>query len=312
MRVKISDEILLEPKKTTQIINFICNLNGRHSICTDNVDNIFESLGDDISAKELLKEQIIKQCNGINYTNSIEIVLEKQNDQQVLFDDFGELLSQSAVVVLENKLNDTKFLKTILESKNHKNISNSYGKYWRVESVGGCGQIPRLLEEQIGIGIPSNRLAVIHDSDKLYPQDKLNKTHANIINTCNYYRIKFHTLRKREMENYIVDELLFTIFNFDPELRSAWDNLSKSQKSHFDYKYGFNNKSHISPEYNGLFKNISKSHVDTLTYGFGSDIAQKAFTDSNLDYFKSDKVRLWCHNADHEFKHICSIIESIL
>lgn len=312
MRVKISNEVLENPKKSSQIINFICSLNGKHSICTDNIKDIFYSLREDLQIIELLKEKIIKQGNGIDYINSIEVVLSNPKEQQVGFDDFGIFLSKEAVVVLENRLNDTKFLMLILNSKNYKNISNSYGSYWRIESAGGCGQIPVLIEDLLSLGMPKNRLVVIHDSDKLYPQAVLNGINTKIVNKCREHDIKCHTLKKREMENYITDELLFNIYSSDTEFLTAWNNLTKEQKSHFDYKYGFSKKPYSSQEYGGLFCDLPNDCISIIANGFGDDIAQKAYTDGNLDYFKGDKVKLWCHNTEREFKKICEIIESIL
>ncbi|MFB2653847.1 hypothetical protein [Shewanella seohaensis] len=312
MRIKISDDLLTQKEKLIQIIYFVSSLHDKHSICTDNVGKIFDTLGRDSFESTYLMELISKQANGIDFVNSVEITLNEDGFGKIKFDSFGHVLSKNAIVILENKINDSRFIQFILKSKGYRNIAESYGTLWSIESNGGCGQIPELIEEQLKCGICRTRILVIHDSDKLYPQAVLSKAHSNIIQKCKENHIKCHTLKKREMENYIVDDLLFNIIHKDHDYHQAWSRLTNYQKSHYDYKYGFASKKYDNAEYGGLFAHLSAEDQKCLNDGFGKDIANLAFLDANLHFFYGDNLKNWCHNADIEFKSICSQIESIL
>ncbi|WP_157771130.1 hypothetical protein [Shewanella algae] len=208
MLIKFSEELMRSSNDLVLVIMAIVTSNGKHSFCTESSHNVIATLNGNDQVLSLYKEYIVKQANGIVYENVVEIVINNPGLGQLSVSQIAEFMGKAAVIILENSINDTAFLKLILASKKSRNILDAYGNYWRVESPGGCGQIPALIDALLDQRYPASRLFVIHDSDKLFPTANLERTHVNIINKCRDNNIVYHTLSKREMENYIIDELL--------------------------------------------------------------------------------------------------------
>ncbi|EOX4391092.1 hypothetical protein ACPF45_002623, partial [Vibrio cholerae] len=242
----------------------------------------------------------------------IEVTVTDNSGGKLTTNDLDEYLSKYPLVIVENEINDLKFIKTILYATGNRKILDTFGKLWDISSIGGCGQIPELLERKIETKTPPCRIFVLHDSDKYYPQDNLNKTHVNIINKCMSLGVSFHTLKRREAENYITDEIVLDRNKKNPDFCEAWMKLTEAQKSHYDFKYGFSNKKHDHKDYNGLFSRITIEMQKSLQNGFGKDISNDVYIQENYFYYENAKLIAWSMNAMHEFNKISNKIKGIL
>ncbi len=312
MLVKISEELLNNINELENVIRYICMQNGRHSLCNENIRQLLIQVKDHPILRDLVVQLLEKQANGIPFTKVIEVTVNDSSNRKVKVTDLAAKLAKSPIVIVENEINDLKFIKLILHSTGNRNIAEKYGAYWDVSSIGGCGQIPDLVEQKIQTNTEPDSIFVIHDSDRYYPQENLSRTHVNIVNKCKAYNVKFHTLKKREIENYITDELLFDKHNSSEQFRQEWERFSHSQKSHFDFKSGFKKKGASNPIYSGLYSNIDEEKYTLISDGFGDDIASGLYKKENYSYYTQEKISMWCHNTASEFRKISNHIKDLL
>jgi hypothetical protein len=117
-------------------------------------------------------------------------------------------------VLVENRYSDGLFLETILEYLAPKRLSkflqDCQRTPWRCDSVGGTGQLPRLIrnhaDEMKAKKLPPRAVAFT-DSDGRFPGDISEKA-KKIKEACEQIGIDCLILSKRSIENYIPDEVL--------------------------------------------------------------------------------------------------------
>ncbi|HGS5166279.1 TPA: hypothetical protein ACMDUA_003576 [Vibrio harveyi] len=312
MQIKISDELLNNKPELERFLHYISMKGISHSICTENINEVLKSTSQQPMIKETIKGLLEKQINNIQFKNTIEVSVNDSSKGKITIGKLDAYLSKSPLVVVENEINDLSFIQTILYATGNRKIADTHGKLWEISSIGGCGQIPALLEQKISNKTPSSRIFVLHDSDKHYPQESLSKTHTNIINKCKRLGVKYHTLKRREAENYIIDEIILNRNKTDIDFCNAWEELTSAQKSHYDFKYGFSNKPYNHKDYSGLFSNISESMRQSLHNGFGKDISSEVYIKEHYSYYEPKKITAWSSNVMHEFRKISESIKDIL
>ena len=161
---------------------------------------------------------------------------------------------QPLSIILENSLNDAYFIKALIhffddtgEAKRH--LENNWIQF---ENAGGCDNIINFIKgkSQSFNNLPKInqqylRIINIMDSDRKFPDDKIR---ANKLKTLRYLvsnNCSSHILRKRNMENYLPDEVFDFIprANINRNLIDIYKNFTNPfQKDFFNISKGFTNK----------------------------------------------------------------------
>lgn len=197
---------------------------------------------------------------------------------------------QPVSIILENSLNDAYFVKALIhffentgEAERH--LENNWIEF---ENAGGCDNIINFIEgkSQSFNNLPKNnhqylRILNIMDSDKKFPDDKIR---ANKLKTLRYLvnnNCSSHILRKRNMENYLPDEMLDSIphYNVNKDLINIYKMFSNPfQKDFFNISKGFTNKKvkegvpkktrvDLEKGVKELYINVSDSNFEILDKG---------------------------------------------
>lgn len=310
MNIIISIPVIENSEKLYSFLNYFIYKLERHSLCLENSKYLMEKIKNKQNQKELYKSIIERQSTNIKYKKNIELVLEKKSGNQVTIEEIDNVLNKKPVIIVENKINDKNFIRAVLHATNERKILFKLDTLIEIDSMGGCGQIPQLIDEKIK-NIENDQIFVLHDSDRLSPTSKLTKPITNIINKCKILNIETKMLKKREIENYIPDSFLFEKFKKNRDICEAWRKLSKKQKSHFDFKFGFTGKPHDAEEYIDLFKNLDYFTVELLRKGFGKDISSEAFLEENYFHYTGNNF-LEDPDCFNDFKEISSKISKII
>ena len=296
-------------KSLKQILDYLKVCNGQHTVSTEKNTAIMKLLDGVPHYLELYKELVVKSENGISFSNSIEVVVDSPSLGQIAVNDLYNFLKKSAVLVLENEHSDRDFIETVLTSLNAKRLLECLNSYWEIRGAGGCGEIPKLVEATVNAS-HSSRVTVVHDSDKLFSAAGLDRAQVNIVNKCNEKKVTFVTLKKREIENYIVDEVLGDIKTLTCSTRNAVVNLTSIQKDYFDYKEGF--KSRKPADYSGLFHNLDNDSLLLLQNGLGNNISEIAYSSEFRRHFSEENIDNRCTEILPEFRKIESNILKML
>ncbi|MCI5147240.1 MAG: hypothetical protein D3923_17365 [Candidatus Electrothrix sp. AR3] len=122
--------------------------------------------------------------------------------------------TQPLYVFVENRYSDGLFIETVLKYLAPKRLFNflqdCQSSPWKCDSVGGTGQLPRLIknhtDEMAAKNLPPHAV-VFTDSDSRFP-GHVSKKAKDIKEACEEYGISCLLLSKRTIENYIPDEIL--------------------------------------------------------------------------------------------------------
>ena len=259
MLIEINDEIARNERALTNLINLVDMCNGQHAIglSSPDVENtIIETLGSESITYSFFRELVEKASFGFDFQKTIVFSSTPVDGVSHDVKQMYEILTEKAEIILENKNSDLKFIKMVLHSTKAIRLLELYRKAWEANSNGGCGEIPKLIDESCSVQTKLKRVFVVHDSDKFYPQSALGAAQRNIVSRCRDHDIVCVTLTKREIENYIPDNLIYSITNSPSNFKQTWGSLSLEQKSHYDFKKGFRDKPHCSPEYGGLYRGL--------------------------------------------------------
>lgn len=203
--------------------------------------------------------------------------------------------NQPVYLILENSLNDGYFIDSLIANfkKASKKIEWHKNENWLFyQHAGGTTGIPNSIQSILGqLNILNKekykflRVIVILDSDKEYPEMILKRDKQNIIEFLHEKEIKYHILEKREIENYIPDEVIKEIaFNDNDEYLNAYLNLTPIQKDFFDIEKGFCNKN-----YNTLSTEMKQIYEDNNDY----KILRKGVDKNKWNNFKAEFPKLF-------------------
>lgn len=195
------------------------------------------------------------------------IISDNQNPNFYTIDEAIRFLNQPVILVLENSLNDSHFVRAIMKCFGGDNLLKHKNNGWiEFRNAGGVGNIRNLFREILKSfrGLPKSnflylRAFVIMDSDKIYPLMDLKKDKVNQIAFLNENNIPFHILEKREMENYLPDEVINTL-RYYRDFIDAYLRLSPLQKDYFDLEKGFPNSrfEQLDEEIQNLYANLDE------------------------------------------------------
>ena len=188
---------------------------------------------------------------------SSHFITENSTFNQFNIEEAIRFFNQPISIILENSLNDQYFISAIIhhfdslgETKRH--LENGWIQF---ENAGGCSNIQNFIMGKlqsfnnltIKYGKQNNlylRCFVVLDSDKEYPtmanKPAYDKLFPFLTDNC----IPSHILEKREMENYMPDDVFDDIAT-SPDLRKWFDvyvNLTEQQKDYLDNEKGFTKK----------------------------------------------------------------------
>ena len=178
---------------------------------------------------------------------------------------------EPVLIFVENDKYDAYFIDALFRcfTKESKKITKHDNYNWlRYRSGGGASSIPNTIQavlreiEKLELPKKSNKYIrgiVIIDSDKRYKNQPLAGSRNDIIEFCENNEIEYHVLEKREMENYIPDEVIDNVaFETNDEYLKAYLNLTPFAKDYFDLEKGFskiNSYNKLSDEEKELFEN---------------------------------------------------------
>jgi hypothetical protein len=254
-----------------------------------------------LSLDSIDQELLIQSFNEIIQGGLQPQIIISKNSDDVFFctNEAIKYLSQPVSIILENSLNDSYFMSAIIKHfddslviKRH--INNNWIQF---DNAGGATNIINLIDGKLNsyLNWPKKiknkylKCFVVFDSDKLSPQKELKIDKTN----CKEYLIKnkviHHILQKREMENYLPDDV---INNIADDYLKLYLKLTSIQKDYFDIQKGFqknrsdkNNDSDILD----LYKDLTDQDWISLKNGLKLAPYDKSFKSEFPKLFK-DKL----------------------
>ena len=183
------------------------------------------------------------------------------------------LADEPLVILVENRLSDGAFVERVMKELDQSlcTLCGRDSEPIRFDSVGGAGQMRRVVETRIGRASYRPRLVAVIDSDRKGPGDTESATAKNLRRACEAGGLSCWVLAKREAENYLPRVLLGAkpnAGNRHDRLVDAWDRLSDDQKDFFDMEHGLSDTP--SPSQRDLFDGLSDTDRDILREGFGN------------------------------------------
>jgi len=173
---------------------------------------------------------------------------------------------QPFIIILENRFNDSYFLNALISNFKNKSkiIKRHLDNGWL--DYGNGGGLDNIINEVNAMmrqfeNLPKEnhkylRCFVLIDSDKKFPNDSTKQNRTNLFQFLNNVGIPYHELEKREMENYLPDEVIETIEN-NNDFIQAYLRLNHTQKDYFDLEKGFTeNLTSSSAEVQALYANV--------------------------------------------------------
>ncbi len=213
--------------------------------------------------------RVIQESSVPNYT-----VSEETSETEFNILEAKRFFNQPLIIILENSLNDGFFVDSLLSvfeeegSEIRRQKQNGWVEYG---NAGGCGNIKNFIEARKSnfLFLPKKehnylRLYVLIDSDKRYPNDT-SVSRVKLEEYLGENNVPFHILEKREIENYIPDEIIGTIVGHD-EYINAYKALNPIPKDYFDVEKGFQNKNRNKLDENilNLFQDLSDKSYKAL------------------------------------------------
>ena len=205
--------------------------------------------------------------------------------------------TQTFLLILENNLNDGYFVDALIQNFQKKSkviIRHKENGWFEYGNGGGGDNIQNFIQ---GImksfnGLPKDskhylRCFVLVDSDKEFETNESKTNRKTLFEFLNSNGIPYHELEKREIENYIPDEVIESIPEIDDYLQ-AYIQLSPVQKDYFDLENGFNNRplNSFSQEVQNLYADVEAKKEGILRKGMTLDRFKK---------FKAEFPKLFSH-----------------
>lgn len=231
--------------------------------------------------------------------------------------------NQPFIIILENNRNDGYFVNSLLsafvdesaEINRHK--INGWVEYG---NAGGCGNIKNYIEERKSqfTVLPKEecrylRLYVLIDSDKKYPKDK-SAARIQLEEYLQENSVPFHILEKREVENYIPDEILESIDGFDDYI-NAYMSLDPVAKDYFDIERGFENKNRnsLAESIKDLYQDLTDENYRALKKKMNYKNIKSEFPKLFIGATKDQLKERTAHQEDpNELENILKEITKLL
>lgn len=215
--------------------------------------------------------------------------------------------NQPVSIILENSLNDSYFVLALIKhcdkSAQKKIVRHQENGWLLFDNGGGCTNIENFIEGKMQsfkvLSMKSGknkssylRCFVLIDSDKNHPSMPMKKDKSDLEFYLKNNDIPFHFLEKREMENYIPDEVLAEYESKDKFIE-LYLGLSDNQKDYFDLHKGFaKNRSDRDYDKDILnhFRTVSDADWKILKNGIQLEPYAKSFKSEFPKLFEHEKV----------------------
>ena len=226
--------------------------------------------GDDI--RDLLRRSIKRGAWGFGLHNRrVRVTNRPINGDDFCPENAARFAEQPLYILVENEFSDGQFVKRILDElcKPLSSLWARPGGPIQIYHVGGGGQMPKMVKENVKDKPYRPRLVAIADGDKSDPLAREKDSVQKLRTICREHNVPCWILAKREAENYLPRILLMAWKPNNPEhVRKveAWSRLSEEQKDFYDMKngLGINNQ-------NSLFKEVPEDDFQVLVNGFGKN-----------------------------------------
>lgn len=235
-------------------------------------NDVFESFYD--SNNEILSEyfnSFITERKPISY--KVTNIIEDSSCFNV--SDGIKFFNSPLMIILENSDNDGYFIDAILREfkTKSKTIKRFKAENWvRYAMGGGSDNIIHYVEAEkrhFNGDIRFLKFFVLIDSDLEYPHTP-NTKRRRLEDYFNQNSIPYHILEKREIENYLPDNLLGAI-DIENRFVKSYLDLSSQQKDYIDIEKGFqsnqNNIQQNKPLVYNLYSNLTSQGFDNLRVG---------------------------------------------
>jgi len=242
---------ILEAEENFNKFSFLfnlCYINRRYDLFID-LDEVsdtvvYSQLRD--ADRELIEQYYLKVVNESQVPDFILLDKPKGSKCELSLDEAIALLNQPFQLILENSQNDRHFFEAIVRNfkKKGKKISTHLHHRWLIYgNAGGCTNVRNFLNEKINSfrDMPKDgafyiRCFVLIDSDSEYPND-VKTSRQELARFLDTNGIPYHFLLKREMENYLPDEVFADVGGSDA-FKSTYLALDPLQKDFIDIEYG--------------------------------------------------------------------------
>jgi len=219
-------------------------------------------------------------------------VICEENSEYYSLEEASKLLSEKFLIFFENSDNDACFFNALIKcfKKQSKIINRHKSEIWIKYRMGAGGNMMKSIKSEMDHykGLPKEnhkyiRCFVILDSDRNYPTEPYKKELVDLISFLNQNEIKYHVLEKREIENYMPEEVYYKIKG-NEKFISVYKNLSPIQKDYLDIECGLKDKN-----FNDLDENIQNLYDDV------SDKSKKILrkNDIGIEKFKTEFPKLF-------------------
>ncbi|MBL0867192.1 hypothetical protein G5647_12235 [Pectobacterium carotovorum] len=313
MKIKCELDILDSSEDKLLFFSGMISHKDSHSIDLSNIQDLISHQSINDIEKEYLKRLAVVSSN-TNYELTIAISKHRNGKDKFQVSELNGILSRKAIVILENEFSDALFIDAVLKSQQKFSLLQSKDISWEVRGAGGCGEIPKHILNESTKMKGMKRILVVHDSDRLYPDHDINQIQTKIIEAAEQNNIYCCTLEKREIENYIPDNVISELDIERRRIIESFSKLSSIQKDFFDYKFGFKKKAgykcKTDVSFNGIYENIPDEIYDAIKNGFGKNISDLAYKKEAS--ITKDDFALRCDKINSEFNKICAAIEKIL
>ncbi len=249
---------------------------------------VFENLYE--SNKELIVEYFNKQ---INENREIDYFISNSENSKVTFsvEDSIKFFNQPVQIILENNNNDSYFIDALINNfkKSGKKIKRFKEERWLSYAMGGGAEnIINFIEAEKKGNEGNNkflRCFVLVDSDLECPKTP-NPKRRTLESYLELNEIPYHVLEKREMENYMPDEIIENIPK-GGDFITTYLKLVESQKDFIDLEAGFqSNKETLEKRKRDVFEfyqDLDEKQIENLRYGLKD----------NFGNFKSEFPKLF-------------------
>lgn len=266
--------------KELQALLDVINMENRYRLKISN-PSIFDSLyfqelsptdqqivieGLDATVNESLKTDRLVKSDGAKYS------------QEPIYDakEGYVFLSSPVSIWVENSLNDSPFVRTIIRCMRPDIPLNDWIKWnWLTfDNAGGCSNAQNVLEEKLKEKVGKSKMLrcfILLDSDKTWPDEVVTK-YDQFLEFCNQNGFVYHVLHKRAMENYMPDAVFDEFRN---NLTNSWIDaylhLTPEQKDYINIAEGFNANIHDKNHRNQ--GRIGRQYMDTEVQQFYSSVS---------------------------------------
>lgn len=235
-------------------------------------------------------------------------VIENGNLEDTVSD-----LGQPAVIVVEDLLNDGRFIQAMAQVFGYSDILDALAKNWVVLRHSGGERLELVASAERQLYKLHVRVFALLDSDRWQPGQHT-KSHVKAERLIGE-GVTVHVLELREAENYAPNKVLATcgIRRESSKKLAALKSLSRDQRGYYDMKHGFGHTEmppKIRPEQSVLYQNVPEVQIRKLRGGFGTSILKQLETISahlTLNDFEHPSIKV-----SDEIHEMLSKIRSII